>query len=415
MSRTSFPEAGSSAQSVLDDLRASKSDDVDWRSGRTNMYVQFGGDDVLAVARSAADLFYSENAHGAAAFPSVAKLQSDVIEWLLSLVNGGPLSDGCFTASGSESILMSLKAARDWAKARRPDLMIPKVLVPQSAHPAFEKAGGILGLEIVRTPLRADYRADVELMQSQICSRTVMVAGSAPQFGHGVVDPIRDIAALALRHNLWMHVDACIGALIAPFVRVAGVEVPSFDFSVEGVRSISADIHKYGFGAKGASAALFRHRCWRPSYAFEFDDWPIGSYASTGLAGTRSAAPIAAAWAVMRYLGSDGYARIAREILDTWRRLETGLKDIDGVELVCDPDLPILAWRSPEVPIGAIIAAMTKRGWFVNLMARPEAIHMGMITMHQAPVAGAYLESVRDCFAELRGSRQPVKVHRTSA
>lgn len=402
MSRKSFPKAGSSADAVMEELRESKSQDVDWRSGRTNLYVQFGGDDVMAVARNAADLFYSENAHGVAAFPSVAKLQSDVLEWLLSLVGGGPFADGCFTASGSESILMSLKAARDWARARRPDLAVPKVLVPQSAHPAFEKAGAILGLEVVRTPLRADYRADVEAMQAQICPRTVMVAGSAPQFAHGVVDPIEEIAGLALRHNLWMHVDACIGALIAPFARLAGVAVPAFDFTVEGVRSISADIHKYGFGAKGASAALFRHRCWRPSYAFEFDDWPIGSYASTGLAGTRSAAPIAAAWAVMRYLGRDGYTRIAHEILEASRKLEAGLQAIDGVELVCTPDLPILAWRIPDHPIEAVVAAMTARGWFVRPMARPQAIHMGMITMHQTPVVGAYLQGVSDCVVELR-------------
>jgi sphinganine-1-phosphate aldolase len=401
MPASRFPGIGSSAQSVLDELRAAKRDDVDWRSGRTNMYVQFGGDDVLEIARQAADLYYSENAHGTAAFPSVARLQADVLSWLLSLVQGGSMSDGCFTASGSESILISLKAARDWARARRPDIGIPKIVVPQSAHPAFDKAGGILGLEVVRTPLRPDYRADVELMEARICSRTIMLVGSAPQFGHGVIDPIVEISALSIRRNLWMHVDACIGALFAPFARSLGVDVPPFDFAVDGVRSISADIHKYGFGAKGASVALFRHRCWRESYVFEFDDWPIGSYASSGLAGTRSAAPIAAAWAVMRYLGHDGYVRIAGEILETCRRLQKGLEAIEGVELVCRPDLPIIAWRRPGSSIDAVASAMTRRGWFIRTMARPSAIHMGMLTMHQAPVVDAYLDSVRDSVAEL--------------
>jgi glutamate/tyrosine decarboxylase-like PLP-dependent enzyme len=401
MSNPGFPETGWSSQRVIEELRAAKSNDVDWRCGRTNFYVQFGGDDVLDVARQAADLYHSENAHGAVAFPSVARLQGEVIAWLLSLVQGGPLSDGCFAASGSESILMSLKAARDWARARRPDVAFPKIVIPQSAHPAFDKAGGILGLEVIRTPLRSDYRVNVELMEKQICARTILLGGSAPQFGHGVVDPIAEISNLAIRHNLWMHVDACIGALFAPFARALGVEVPAFDFSVDGVRSISADIHKYGFGAKGASAALFRHRCWRPSYAFEFDDWPIGTYASIGLAGTRSAAPVAAAWAVMRYLGRDGYVRIAREILETLRRLQSGLEAIEGVELVCRPDLPILAWRTPGLEIDAVAAEMTRRGWFIRTMPRPSAIHIGMITMQQGPTIEAYLASVRESVTEL--------------
>ena len=399
---TPFPDRSDSIDAVLDALRQAKSGDVNWRAGRTNLYVQFGGDDVLEVSRRAADLFFSENAHGTAAFPSVQKLEDDVVAWMLALVGAGPMGDGCLTASGSESILLALRTARDWARARRPDLAVPRIIVPRSAHPAFDKAAGFLGLEVTRVPLRADYRADVAAMEALICPRTILVAGSAPQFGHGVVDPIAEIALLALRHNLWMHVDACIGAMIAPFVRAAGGIVPVFDFQIDGVRSISADLHKYGFAAKGVSAVLFRHRCWRPAYRFEFDDWPIGSYASGGLAGTRPAAPIASAWAVMRYLGRDGYTRIAREILGASRQLLDGLRGIEGVAPLCEPDLPVLAWRTPDLPLRSIAAAMTRRGWFVRTMLRPEAVHLGMLSMHQVPVVDEYLAAVRASVAEVR-------------
>jgi glutamate/tyrosine decarboxylase-like PLP-dependent enzyme len=402
MSRPAFPATSRAAADVLQDLRQAKAGDVDWKSGRTNLYVQFGGDDVLEVAKEASLLYFSENAHGTAAFPSVVRLQAEVLDWLLHLVNAGPFGDGCFTASGSESILMALKAARDWARGCRPDLGFPKFVVPGSAHPAFEKAGNFLGIEIVRAPIGADFRADVAAMESLICPRTIGLAGSAPQFGHGVVDPIGQIADLAIRRNLWLHVDACIGALIAPFARRAGAKVPEFDFKIDGVRSISADIHKYGFGAKGASAALFRHKCWRPYYAFEFDDWPIGSYGSVGLAGTRPAAPIAAAWAVMRYLGEEGYTRIAAQILDISARLQVGLKAIDGVELINTPDLPVLAWRVPGQPINRVMEGMTARGWFLRPMARPAAIHMGMITLHQGPAVEPYLRDVAEVVAALK-------------
>ena len=402
MSRPAFPTASRPAAEVLQDLRQAKAGDVDWKSGRTNLYVQFGGEDVLEVAKEASLLYFSENAHGTAAFPSVVRLQAEVLDWLLHLVNAGPFGDGCFTASGSESILMALKAARDWARGRRPDLGFPKFVVPGSAHPAFEKAGNLLGIEIVRAPIGADFRADVAAMEALICPRTIGLAGSAPQFGHGVVDPIGQIADLAIRRNLWLHVDACIGALIAPFARRAGAKVPEFDFKIDGVRSISADIHKYGFGAKGASAALFRHKCWRPHYAFEFDDWPIGSYGSVGLAGTRPAAPIAAAWAVMRYLGEEGYTRIAAQILDISARLQVGLKAIDGVELINTPDLPVLAWRVPGQPIDRVMEGMTARSWFLRPMARPAAIHMGMITLHQGPAVEPYLRDVAEVVAALK-------------
>ena len=402
MSRPAFPATSRAAADVLQDLRLAKAGDVDWKSGRTNLYVQFGGEDVLEVAKEASLLYFSENAHGTAAFPSVVRLQAEVLDWLLHLVNAGPFGDGCFTASGSESILMALKAARDWARGRRPDLGFPKFVVPGSAHPAFEKAGNLLGIEIVRAPIGAGFRADVTAMEALICPRTIGLAGSAPQFGHGVVDPIGQIADLAIRRNLWLHVDACIGALIAPFARRAGAKVPEFDFKIDGVRSISADIHKYGFGAKGASAALFRHKCWRPYYAFEFDDWPIGSYGSVGLAGTRPAAPIAAAWAVMRYLGEEGYIRIAAQILDISARLQVGLKAIDGVELVSNPDLPVLAWRVPDQPIDRVMEGMTARGWFLRPMTRPAAIHMGMITLHQGPAVEPYLRDVAEVVAALK-------------
>lgn len=402
-----FPQSGDTIDSVLASLREAKASDVDWRAGRTNLYVQFGGDDVLEVSRRAADLYFSENAHGTAAFPSVQKLQADVVAWMLELVGAGPMGDGCLTASGSESILLAMRTARDWARARRPDLAVPRIVVPRSAHPAFDKAAGLLGLEIVRVPLRLDYRADVTAMAAAICPRTIGLAASAPQFGHGVVDPIADIAALAVRHNLWMHVDACIGAMIAPFVRAAGAAVPAFDFQIDGVRSISADLHKYGFAAKGLSAVLFRHRCWRPSYTFEFDDWPIGSYASSGLAGTRPAAPIASAWAVMRYLGREGYIRIAREILEATRRLLDGLRGIEGVDPVCEPDLPIVAWRAPGLPVREVASALSRRRWFVRTMLRPEAVHLGMLSMHQVPVVDAYLEAVRQAVAEVRSGNVP--------
>ncbi len=397
-----IPPKGSAATEVLAELQSAKRHDLDWHSGKTNFYVQFGGDDVLQVARDAANLYFSENAHSAKAFPSLRQLQDDVLGWVLSLLGASSESDGCFTASGSESIFVAMKVARDWARARNPFIGVPKVIIPRSAHPAFDKAGANLGMEVVRVPLGADYRADVDAIAERICTRTVMLGASAPQLPHGVIDPIEAIAELAINRNLWLHVDACIGAMIAPFARAIGVAVPRFDFSVAGVRSISADLHKYGFAAKGASAILFRHHCWKPLYTFEFDDWPIGTYTSTLLAGTRPGGPIASAWAVIRYLGEEGYTRIAREIFGARDRLLDGFEKIEGIRPVCRPDLSVLAYSSENVAIPALAAEMEKRSWLVKTMVDPAAVHLGMLTMHQVPVVDEYLSDLEDIIGQIR-------------
>src|SRR5690606_19217124 len=222
---------------------------------------------------------------------------------------------GTMTSGGSESILLAVKAARDWAAAERRVRGVPQIVLPRSAHPAFPKACSYFGLEPVFTPVRDDYRADPLAIKRAISSRTILVVGSAPAYPQGVVDPIDEIADLARRNGLWCHVDACVGGFMLPFVRELGWPVPPFDFSVPGVVSMSADLHKYGYSAKGASVVLFRDARRRRYSYYAFTDWSGRIYASSTMTGTRPGGAIAAAWAVMQHLGRDGYRRITAEVM----------------------------------------------------------------------------------------------------
>lgn len=402
-SRRRLPSGGTPWEELSAALSDAKKDDFSWREGRIPLYVYFRDQELLNVSRDAYMLFFSENALGKRAFPSLTKLEADVIEMALDLFNAGPGAGGSFTSGGTESIFLALKTARDWARANRPDIERPMAVLPESAHAAFNKAGHYLNVDIVRVPVGQSFRADVAAMARAITDQTIFIAGSAPGYPHGVFDPIEELGQLAREKDLWLHIDACFGGFLAPFARRIRQDVPAFDFQVPGVRSLSADIHKYGYGAKGASVVLYADASLKAYQGFEFRDWPRGYYATETFSGTRPGGAIASAWAVMNYLGDDGYMDIARTIMDAKDRLVAGVNAIEGLSVVEPSDLCIVLYRSidPALDINAIADVLLERGWFVGRSVEPEAIHLALNTVH-APVVDDYLADLRDAVDEVR-------------
>ena len=372
-------------------------DDVDWRHGRVPMFIHFAGDDVLEVAKKAYQMYFSENGLGLRAFRSLARFESEVVQMGLGLLHGDAGTRGAMTTGGTESIFLAVKAARDIALARTPMSGRPQIVMARSAHPAFDKAAHFMGLEPVRTPLQADYRADPAAIAAALTPRTVLVVGSVPAYPHGVIDPIGDIAALAQSRGLWMHVDACVGGYIAPFARQLGADVPDWDFAVPGVTSISADLHKYGYSAKGASTLFFRDAESFAGMGWSFDNWPRGQYFTNTLVGTRAGGAIAAAWAVMKYLGQDGYVRVTERVLATRRAYEGGAARL-GLPTLGNPQLSILAYGCPDRDLAAVTRAMTARGWVMGNVTEPPGMHH-MLNLTHEPVAGQYFADLEEALA----------------
>ncbi len=389
---TTLPVSGTPWPELQRQLKEAGEGDADWRRGRVPMFIHYAGDDVLDVAKQAYLMYFSENGLGPRAFASLAKFEREVVEMGLGLLHGGPEARGAMTTGGTESIFLAVKCARDRALARRPGMGRPQIVMPHSAHPAFDKAAYFLGLTPVRTPLAADFRADPTAMRAALTPDTAMVVGSAPAFPHGVVDPIPEIAALAREHGSWMHVDACVGGYFAPFARTLGADIPDFDFAVEGVTSISADLHKYGYTAKGASTLFFADPESFALMGYYFDDWPRGQYFTHTLVGTRAGGAIAAAWAVMNYLGQEGYLRVTERVLATRRAMQQGL-DALGLPTLGRPELSIFAFGSPTRDMGAIGRGLTERGWTVGYVQQPAGIHH-MLNLTHEPVVGQYLADV---------------------
>jgi glutamate/tyrosine decarboxylase-like PLP-dependent enzyme len=399
-----LPTEGAPRDEIFAAMDAARESDADWRRARTWSLVYQAREDVLEVAKQAYLRFFSENALNPMAFPSLRRFESDVVSMAAGLFHAPEGAAGAMTSGGSESLLMAVKAARDWARAERPEVTAPEMLLPITAHPALEKAAHYFDVKPVRIPVGADLRADAGAARDLVSPRTILVVGSAPAYPHGVIDPIEALAALAAEHRALFHVDACLGGFLLPFVEKLGRRVPPFDFRVPGVTSMSADVHKYGYAAKGASLVLYRSRALRRHQWFAYGDWPGGLYGSPSMTGTRPGGAIAAAWAVMRYLGEAGYVDLARVTMETTDRLVRGVAATPGLRVLGEPDMSVFAFASDTVDVYVLGDAMDKRGWKLDRQQRPPCLHL-MVTPAHAAVADEFLADLRACVGELAATR----------
>lgn len=395
-----LPARGRSAAAILDQLDAWQADDVDWKSGRAFSLAYYAGPDVLALATEASARFQSANALNTAAFPSLRRMQADVVAMTADLLHGGPQAAGFMTSGGTESILLAVKAAR--GRGRERGIEAPEMVLPTSAHAAFEKAASYFGVRSVRVAVREDFRADPRAMADALTANTVLLVGSAPQYPQGVVDPIAEIAALAAERDVNCHVDACMGGVTLPMLERLGHAIPPFDFRVPGVTSMSVDLHKYGYTAKGASVILHRNKELRKHQTFTTDNWLGGLYGSSGVLGTKGGGPIAAAWAVMTHLGEDGYLRLTKAARTATEALRDGLRTIPGVRLLAEPDATLLSFTCDDVDAFAVGDALGKSGWVLDQQKPPPSLHCTVNAVH-GEVIPELLAELRTVLDGLRG------------
>lgn len=401
-----MPETGRPWPELKAEMEGFAADDVDWRHGRNGMNVFFAGPEALQVAKDAYTLYMSENALNQAAFPSLKRMERDVTGFGLSLLNAPDGARASMTSGGTESILLAVKAAREFSRSQRGaggGTFEGNVVVPRSAHPAFDKACHLLGLKLIRVPVDGTtLLADPAAMSGAVTGETIMIVGSAPAFPSGCIDPIPELGKVAEERDLWLHVDACVGGYFIPFAERNGVPVPQFDFRVPAVRSMSADLHKYGYCAKGASTVLYKsEELWR-FQTFDFNDWPCGRMFTPTLAGTRPGGAIASAWAVMNHLGMDGYRTRARTVVETRERLEHKLAGM-GLSVWGRPRLGLISFGTDAFDIIAVWPHMWKRGWFCGVTTEPKGLHM-MLTPAHAHALDDFVADLGACCDHVRES-----------
>jgi sphinganine-1-phosphate aldolase len=399
----SIPAHGRSHEEVLGDLDAVASSDVDWHAGRAFSLVYHASDEHSALLKAAYTRYFSENGLNPLAFESLRRFEAEVVAMTAAMLNGAPRAAGTMTSGGSESIMMAVKTYRDAGRTER-GIERPRLVLPASAHPAFFKACHYLMVEPVVVGLTDDFRVDVHAMRAAVTDDTVAVVGSAPCYPYGVVDPIGEIGALALDRGIGFHVDACLGGFLLPWVERLGHPVPPWDFRVEGVTSISADVHKYGFAAKGASTITYRDADLRRHQFYVSTDWVGGIYVSPTAAGTRPGGAIAAAWAAMQTMGEDGYLALAERIVDLGSRMISGIGAIPGLRVLGEPVLrSVFAFTSDDadVNIFAVGDVLRRRGWHPDKQIRPDALHM-MITTPHVDVVEPFLTDLAEAVETVR-------------
>lgn len=362
-----IPDTGLDAAAIFASLEDFRANDMPWRDGRTWAYVYDPGAEAESLLKQAYTMYMTENGLDPTVFPSTLRLETELVAMAAAHLNGDENVVGNFTSGGTESIICAVKAARDWARANRPEVREPEILLPSTAHASFQKAAHYLCVRPVIVPVDpTTFRADPEAMRRAVTPNTILMVGSAISYAHGVVDPIRELGALALEKGLLLHVDGCMGGFLLPYFRELGRAIPDFDFSVPGVTSMSMDFHKYAFAAKGASVVLYRSKDLRRYQIYACSNWTGYTIINPTVQSTKSAGPLAAAWAVLHFFGRKGYLEIARQVLEATDRIADAVDAMDDLRLLGRPDMNLVAFTSDTVSVFHVVDEMKQLGWFVQ-------------------------------------------------
>lgn len=377
-----IPAKAISKEEVLASMQQARAGDLKWQDGKSFCLIYYPGDEKAELIKEAYNMFFTENAVNPMAFPSIKNFEAEVIGMVKELLNGNDHTAGTMTSGGTESILMAVKAARDYA-AQEKKIIKPEIIIPVTAHPAFHKACHYFKIKAVVVPVDKNYRVDVSEVENSITSNTIMIIGSAPAYPHGIIDPLDKLSGIALKHDLLFHVDACVGGFFLPFMEKLGYSVPLFDFRLPGVTSISLDLHKFGYSAKGASIVLYRNNDLRRAQFYIYTNWPGGVYGSVAITGTKPGGAIAAAWAALMGIGEDGYLELTSKTLQATHKIKKGIEGIKEIYLMTEPDMSILAFTSDTIDIYEVADELNARGWHFERLQSPPAIHLTVSQIHQ--------------------------------
>jgi len=390
-----LPERGLPEAELLDVLTKYQKMSKDiWKKGMVSGTVYNGDDKLTEVIAKTYGMFAWANPLHPDVFPDVRKMEAEVVRMCCTMFNGDESSCGAVTSGGTESIMLAMLAYRNIARDR--GIKVPEIICPITAHAAFDKGAHYFHMKITHIPVDEKTRkVNVAAMKRAISSQTCMLVASAPQFPHGIIDPVEEVAALGKKYNIPVHVDSCLGGFLLPFMDKAGFSLKPFDFRVPGVTSISADTHKYGFAPKGSSVIMYKSKELRARQFFIQPDWTGGIYASPTFAGSRAGAIIAACWATMVYFGEDGYVDSTRKIISTARYISNKLKNVKGMFVFGEPEVCVIGLGSDDFNVFRLFDALVDKGWVLNSLQFPSSLHLCVTLLHTQP--GVADEFVKDC------------------
>jgi glutamate/tyrosine decarboxylase-like PLP-dependent enzyme len=410
---SSIPETGRDRNAILEEMKQiGTAEESRWKDGFVSGAVYHGDDEHVRFLNEVYASNSQSNPLHHDVWPSSTKFEAEIVAMTADMLGATGASNdpdeqvcGVVSSGGTESILLAMKAYRDRARAVR-RVRRPEMIVPSTAHVAFDKAAQYFGIRIVHIPVDHHFRADVEATRAAITKNTIVIVGSAPSFPHGIIDPIEQLSELARQRQIGFHTDACLGGFVLPWARKLGYDVPPFDFSLPGVTSISADTHKYGYAPKGTSVILYRGSDLRHYQYFKAADWPGGLYFSPTLAGSRPGALSAACWASMVAIGQRGYMEAAEKIMETGSAIKKQIDKIPDLKVMGEP-LWVIAFRSEKLDIYRVMDCMTAKGWSLNGLHKPPCLHLCVTLRHTQPgVAERFIRDLKEAVEYVKDNPQ---------
>lgn len=406
-----IPEIGLSRSDILKEMEALNSrEESKWKDGFVSGAVYHGDDDHIQFLNKVYAINSQSNPLHTDVWPSAAKYESEVVSMTAKMLGADRLNTGLelekeicgvVSSGGTESILLAMKTYRDWARDQK-KITKPEMIVPSTAHVAFDKAAQYFNIKIIHIPVDSGCKAELNATQKAITRNTIVIVGSAPSFPHGVIDPIAELSELATTRNIGFHTDACLGGFILPWAEKLGYDIPPFDFRLPGVTSISADTHKYGYAPKGTSVILYRGSDLRRYQYFKSTNWPGGLYFSSTLAGSRPGALSAACWAAMIAMGENGYMDAVKKIMETAAKIKEGIRRIQDLNILGDP-LWVIAFGSETLNIYQILDYMTEKKWSLNGLHKPPCVHICVTLRHTQPgIVEKFIDDLNSAVAYVR-------------
>ena len=399
-----IPATGCSREEILREMEKLKLlEEAHWKNGKVSGAVYHGDQSHIDFVNRVYALHSQSNPLHADVFPATTKFEAEIVAMAGHMLSAPKNACGTVSSGGTESILLAMKTYRDWARETK-GITEPEMIAPTTAHAAFDKAAQYFGITMHRIPVGADFRADVAAMRDAINANTIVLIGSAPNFPYGTIDPIDELSELARAHGIGFHTDGCLGGFLLPWVEKLGYPVPPFDFRLPGVTSISADTHKYGYAPKGTSVVLYRNDELRHFQYFTSTDWPGGLYFSPTFAGSRPGALSAGCWATMVTLGESGYLRAAQAIVETASKIKQGVREIAELQL-CGDSFFVVAFMSDSLDVFQVMEQMTKKGWSLNGLHSPAAVHICVTLRHTQPgVAEQFMADLQQAVAYVKAN-----------
>ncbi|GBG26324.1 Sphingosine-1-phosphate lyase [Hondaea fermentalgiana] len=406
-----LPEQGIPKEEILGKMRKLYGKEKSkWHDGWVSGAVYHGGDEHIEMQSEVFGLFNITNPLHPDIWPSVMQFEAEIVSMTANLLNGGTDTvTGTMTSGGTESIIMAAKTHREWARKER-GITRPEIVACDTAHAAIDKACEMLGIKLVHVPMdETTCAADPKVLESYVTPDTIMIYSSAPQYPHGVIDPIAKLSEIAVRNGCGLHVDCCLGGFVLPFAKKLGYDIPDFDFGLPGVTSMSCDTHKYGYAAKGTSVVLYRSAHLRNYQYFSYPSWLGGVYVTPSTAGSRPGALSACTWASMVAMGEKGFLEATQKIMDAAAKIRKAVEETPGVHVVGKAQAMIVAFASKDFSVYMLVDKLEHRGWSLNSLQRPAAAHI-CVTLPVVANADQFIKDLRESAAEcLRDPNPPNK------